>query len=135
MKRNAQLLTILFLAALALGAEGQCNACENTEASRCLDYSGDASALAAYEDEETLSFLFGGDLDSVCAHIMLHNPADSTARADTECEFMLDDWIAGTNEITDVVVCPGSSVESKVCWTDDFDEFTQVGTTCVTVWR
>ncbi|MCP4573315.1 MAG: hypothetical protein GY838_13250 [bacterium] len=135
MKRNAQLLAILLLATLGLGAEGQCNACENTEASKCLDYSGDASALAVYEDEETLTFQFGANLDSVCAHVMLHNPTDNTARASTDCEFHLDDWHAGDNSIEDVVVCPNSTVESTICFNDDFDEFTEVSTVCITVWR
>jgi hypothetical protein len=135
MKRHATLITILLLAGPALGAEGQCNACNNTEASKCMDYTGDASAIEPYADDETMTFQFGADLDSVCAHIMVHNPTEQTAHADTECEFTFDGWIAGTNEITDVVVCPGSSVKSTICWADDFDEFTLVETECITVWR
>ena len=135
MKRHAMLITILLLAVPALGAEGQCNACDNTLASDCRDYSGDASAVESYDEDPTLTFQFGADLDSVCAHVMLHNPTEDTAHSDTECEFFFDGWRPGSNIIEDVVVCPTSSVEAEVCWADDFDEFTQVSANCVTVWR
>ena len=126
----------ILLAILCMGAEGQCNACDVTRATKCQEYTGDATAVSPYMAEPTVTVdRHSNEWGTVLAHVWLHNPTALDATADVSCEFYLDDWHAGDNSIQDVTVCAESSVYSELQYGGDFQDSAEAGVICVASWR